>query len=353
MTKATLLVPVLLVSSVFSFSQTKARARGPVPKSPSAPAPKKTIAEFKRIFLNQPIVINDVPFQEKYCLQWNIAHQDADGSYAPDDGINRNLPIEYRGQTGTVIAVQMAPSYLQRTPVSGSNAFGETISENDVPDPYMEVVVKFSDGAFGFARGFTTTLVPDLMELASKRQTAQGNIESQLPTVIGKYLYAVGFSQLYNPTATIKELTEIDDSAAKMSSADIPLLIPLTIVKAKYLPETGGVLFKLKLPSGAEAIAYTPSTNLRLEDKKRDFLANISGSLLSAIPPTLTPREVKAIKEATLFRGMSKDAVDYAIGFKDSENDWGRGGKQRIYFGGKLVVYLDNSGKVEDWQQFH
>jgi hypothetical protein len=51
-----------------------------------------------------------------------------------------------------------------------------------------------------------------------------------------------------------------------------------------------------------------------------------------------------------LFRGMSKDALDYAIGFKESENDWGRGGKQRIYFGGKLNVYLDNSGKVEDWQ---
>jgi hypothetical protein len=51
-----------------------------------------------------------------------------------------------------------------------------------------------------------------------------------------------------------------------------------------------------------------------------------------------------------VFRGMSKDALDYAIGFCEKENDWGRGGKQRIYFGGKLIVYLDNSGKVEDWQ---
>ena len=40
------------------------------------------------------------------------------------------------------------------------------------------------------------------------------------------------------------------------------------------------------------------------------------------------------------------------FGFKDSENDWGRGGKQQINYGGKLVVYLDNSGHVVDWQSF-
>ena len=49
---------------------------------------------------------------------------------------------------------------------------------------------------------------------------------------------------------------------------------------------------------------------------------------------------------------MSSDTLDYTLGFKDSENDWGRGGKQQIYYGGKLVVYLDNSGHVVDWQSF-
>jgi hypothetical protein len=352
-------VSIFVVCSIFAFSQTKGRSGIPSKKPSSAPAVTsaaserpKTLAEFKHQFLNQQVVINDVPFEEKYCLQWNSAQQKTDGSFAENGGIDNHLAIGYRGQTGTVIVIQLAPSFLQKTRVGGSNAFGESISERDVSDPYMEVVVKFEDGALAITRGYTITLVPELMELASKRQTAQGTIESQLPSVIGLSLYAVGFSHLYKPTTTIDELTGIDDSAARMSFRDVPLLVPLTIVKAKYVFNTGAVLLKLKFPSGSEGIAYTPSSYIHLEDSKQDFLSHISGSLLSSIPSKLTPREIKAIKEMTLFRGMSEDAVNYAIGFKDSENDWGRGGKQRIYFGGKLVVYIDSSGKVQDWQSF-
>jgi hypothetical protein len=47
-----------------------------------------------------------------------------------------------------------------------------------------------------------------------------------------------------------------------------------------------------------------------------------------------------------------KDALGYAVGFAQKENDWGRGGQQLIYFDGKLVVYLDNAEKVQDWQSF-
>ncbi len=49
---------------------------------------------------------------------------------------------------------------------------------------------------------------------------------------------------------------------------------------------------------------------------------------------------------------MSSDVLDYTLGFKNSESDWGRGGKQQIYYGSKLVVYLDNSGHVVDRQSF-
>ena len=47
---------------------------------------------------------------------------------------------------------------------------------------------------------------------------------------------------------------------------------------------------------------------------------------------------------------MSKTALDYALGFDEKENDWGRGGKQLIYFNGKFVVYLDNLDKVRDYR---
>jgi hypothetical protein len=66
----------------------------------------------------------------------------------------------------------------------------------------------------------------------------------------------------------------------------------------------------------------------------------------------LTAKEIPAIKSRSIFRSVSSDALDYTLGFKDSENDWGRGGKQQINYGGKLVVYLDNLGHVVDWQSF-
>jgi hypothetical protein len=53
-----------------------------------------------------------------------------------------------------------------------------------------------------------------------------------------------------------------------------------------------------------------------------------------------------------LFHGMSGDAVEYALGFAEQKNDWGTGGKQLVFFSGKLIVYLDSKDKVVDWQSF-
>lgn len=299
--------------------------------------------------MNQDVIVNDVPYKERYCLEWLTARQMSDGTYQKTDWGGDHLGIEYRGQTGTVVAVQLAESTLQPTRVGGKNAFGESISEDDVENPIMEIVVKFKDGTLGVTTGMIITL-PRLMELASKRQGVREHVESRLPSVIGRKLYAVGWSELYKPTATIEDLSGIDQTSAKLPISDVPLLEPLTITKAKYLPDVDAVLMKLSLPNGTEAIAYTPSGYFHFDDPQFEFIQSVAGTLQASIPIGLTPREIEAIKGRKLFRGMSKNALDDAIGLCEKENDWGRGGKQRIYFGGKLLVYLDNSGKIEDWQ---
>jgi hypothetical protein len=272
-----------------------------------------------------------------------------DGTYQKTDDIMNYLAIGYRGQTATVIAVQIAKSPLENTRVGATNAFGESVSEDDIENPYMEVVIRFKDGTLGITTGYIITL-PRLMELASKRQSARGEIESKLPSVIGRKLYAVGWSELYKPTATIEDLSGPDQTSARLPISDVPLLEPLTITKAKYLPDVDAVLMKLSLPNGREAIVYTPSSYFHLDDPDFGFIQSVAGTLSASVPAYLTPREIEAIKGRELFRGMSKNALDDAIGLCEKENDWGRGGKQRIYFGGKLIVYLDNAGKVEDWQ---
>lgn len=352
--KPAVLIVLFLLSSVVAFPQTKSTPGTPAQSEPvAAPStPKeapKTLGAFKRQFLNQDVIVNSVPFQESYCLNWHIAREMPDGTYQKTDDIMNYLAIGYRGQTGTVVAVQLEKSSLQHASVGETNAFGERVGEDDIDNPYMEIVVKFKDGAFGMATGFINTL-PNLMELASKRQSVRGDIESKLASVIGRKLYAVGYSELYKPTATIEDLSGIDRASAKLSMSDVPLLEPLTITKAKYLPDVDAVLMKLSLPNGTEAIAYTPSLYFHLDDPKYEFIESVAGTLRTHIPRYLTPREIEAIKGRELFRGMSKDALDDAIGLCEKENDWGGGGKQRIYYGGKLLVYLDNTGKVEDWQ---
>jgi hypothetical protein len=344
------LIVLFLLSSVVAFPQTKstpatAAQSGPVAASSAPKEAPKTLGAFKRQFLNQDVIVNDVPFQESYCLDWHTARQMPDGTYQKTDDIMNYLAIGYRGQTGKVLAVQLA----EPARVGGTNAFGESVGEDDIDNPYMEIVVKFKDGTLGMTTGFTITL-PRLMELAGKREAVREYIESKLPSVIGRKLYAVGWSELYKPTATIEDLSGIDQTSVKLSSSDVPLLEPLTITKAKYLPDVDAVLMKLSLPNGTEAIAYTPSGYFHFDDPQFEFIQSVAGTLQASIPIGLTPREIEAIKGRKLFRGMSKNALDDAIGLCEKENDWGRGGKQRIYFGGKLLVYLDNSGKVEDWQ---
>jgi hypothetical protein len=49
---------------------------------------------------------------------------------------------------------------------------------------------------------------------------------------------------------------------------------------------------------------------------------------------------------------MSKDALFCSMGFPESTNDWGRGGKQLVYSSTQMV-YLDSQNKVVDWQSLH
>jgi hypothetical protein len=78
----------------------------------------------------------------------------------------------------------------------------------------------------------------------------------------------------------------------------------------------------------------------------------VLGALLAEIPKTLTAKDLDAIRHRAIYKGMGKDALAYGLGPAERENDWGQGGKQRIYYSGRLVVYLDNNDRVVDWQSF-
>jgi len=361
--KPYVIIASFLLSSVVAFPQKIAASATPAQSEPVA-APgatkqaPKTLRAFKNQFLNQDVIIKDSVYDEKYCLQWATAQKMPDGTYKkywPEGDPHDNLPTRYRGQTATVVAASLSPVQL-RDNAGGTNAFGDSVSQEDVERLFIEVVVKFKDGTLAMVSTLPEGFVPQLMELVSERQAAMEAWDSKLPAVIGRKLYAVGNSRLYKLTATIENLDSPNEILERLPGSDVPRLEPLTIIGAKYVPDVDGVVMKLRLPNGTEALAYTASTFLHDENlapeggAKDEIITKVAGVFLTAVPTFLTPKEIEAIKGTKIFRGMSELALDYSVGSCDSENDWGRGGKQRIYYGGKLIVYLDNSGKVEDWQ---
>jgi hypothetical protein len=78
------------------------------------------------------------------------------------------------------------------------------------------------------------------------------------------------------------------------------------------------------------------------------FLQKIAYSFLTSIPKTLSTAEVEAIKNGSIFRGMSLTALHYSWGYPQKENDWGSTGKQLIYTN-TLFVYIRDK-KIVDWQ---
>ena len=218
--------------------------------------------------------------------------------------------------------------------------------------PYFDLVVQLDDGKLGLVTTYIGTL-PMAAILQSEYTSRMAEMNTNLPMVIGKPLYAVADSQLYLPDTRLEQMTGEGEVLKRLSVTAVPMLEPLTISAAKYIESVGGVVLKLKLPDGQDALIFTSS--LYLDNPRKDatsFLSRISGSMLAEIPAKLTPGEVDAIKRHTVFKGMSKDAVFYALGLEDKKNDWGSGGKQLIFFDGTILVYLDNQGSVVDWQSF-
>jgi hypothetical protein len=233
------------------------------------------------------------------------------------------------------------------------NALGEIVAEENIVNPYFDIVVQFDDGNLAMYTSYPiSTGASDDIDLASSASAIADQMSTELPRLIGKTVYAVGYSKLYQPDTSLEELTGIGSKGVlkQLWPSDVPLLEPLTVLAAKYIDATGVVL-KVKLPNGKEALSFTNQIYYldAGESEGRPLIERVTGLLLLQIPKGLTQKEIDAIKRGTIFKGMSKDAVDYLLGFPDKENDWGRGGKQRIY-SDRLFVYLDHDEKVEDWQ---
>lgn len=310
---------------------------------------------------------------------WREAKEISPGRYRQ---ASDPLPVTYNGKEATIIAVQLhqmipelesyacivkLPSCSPEPTEQRQNVFGETVGDDAPVDASIDIVVRFDDGMVGVTSRYPGTIEYNMdigsgLILVSVRDRHAQLMSEKLPSIVGKKLYAVKYSyvSLYEVDTTLEDLTDSSQRVIKRMH-DVPLLQPLTILQAKHIEELDLVVLKLRLPDGREAVV---ASEYRDEGEKilgsflgflppnhDSFLARIAGYLLTAIPVNLTSREVEAIRKGSLFYGMTREAVIYALGFPDPENDLGLAGKQLIFNGGRTLVYLDVAGRVTDFQR--
>lgn len=318
-----------------------------------------TFSAVRKAFLGQNVVVAGGIFRGGL-IYWSTVRKGGDGRYEATRVMDE-ISSAYSGKTAIVISVQLGKSQRQDL---RPNALGETASEDDIVNPLFDLVVRFDDGTLAITSAYPSSL-GSRVEFASIATSFAEQMSKELPLLVGKTVYAVEDSTLYQADTTLDEITGSDPKGKmKRLLSRTPLLQPLTILAAKSIDEgvdnlplnlphdAGcGVIFKLKLPSGEEALAFT-AEDYYLSLDSLPFADRVIGNLDFSIPYPLTEQEVDAIRHRTLFKGMTKDAAHYFLGDPDALNNWGLGGKQLIYYGGRLLVYLDKDNKVEDWQSF-
>jgi hypothetical protein len=361
-----LLLVILNLNPSAILAQSQAKRQSSVvllPPQEKKPSRELTFGEARSMLVGKKVSIMGTILSKGYLNDWYpVVEQNGEYKTFTTGNYNK-LPDSYLGKEAEVVTVQLNSLEKKRSGAGGVNALGETISADSLVNPYCDVIVRFSDGLMAIHTSYLSLIFSDFVSTRPFRLLSEKNeraklISSQLPSIVGKTVYAVAFSKLFLPTATLESLME-QSRYNSQRTFDFPRLQPLTIVSAKYIEDKDVIVLKLKDSSGKEYLTLSkfdlksiPSEFDLGGDKGRFF-----GKVVSSSPPALristsglSEREIIAIRQGNIIAGMSLTALYSTIGFPEKENDWGKGGKQLIYSDGKLYIYLDANNRVRDWQ---
>jgi hypothetical protein len=364
-------IVVLIQLAATSASQTSQRSH-PQPPASARPSPKPkpkpdrdiTLGEFRKKYLGQRILILEGHDLRGSLGGWEPMKDAGNDSFTHDYDKGAFIPFSYTEQTPTVIAIKKSHAgEIKRGNEGQANIMGENVNEDDEVNPYVNVFVRFDDGQIAQYSNLPSLIIGRIADAVdtdedrwdvpfitvAERDAHAAIMHENLEKTIGQKLYAIHDSLVFDLNITPEELLELGKRDDKVLR-DIPLLVPMTIVGAKYNDRYDFIAWKLRLPDGREIISAAryrdDSTSKYGNDNS--FLGRSVSTLLVKVPPALTAPEISAIRNRKIFRGMSKRAVFYSWGTA-AQNNWGRGGYQLVY-GDTQFVYLDSAGRVTDWQ---
>jgi hypothetical protein len=284
-------------------------------------------------------------------LEWHIAEGDANVGYKKKQ--IRQLDVfasyELKGHSGIVVSIELAEDIFRNVKKGTStDIFGEKIKDDTVANPYFDLVVRLKDGTFLITRNYYINMMGNLIQTVEKVDSKKNEIMRNIHTLIGKTIYPIGSSTIYPQDIEMKEITDtLKKDIYKLR--DVPNLTPLKIVNAKYLESERAILLKVEFLQGRIGVILSPLAYMSDESfGQLPFLQKVAYSFLTSIPKTLSTTEIEAIKQGSIFRGMSLTALHYSWGYPKKENDWGYTGKQLIYWDTVFVYIRDK--KIVDWQ---
>ena len=317
-------------------------------------AEEVTLRDLKQRYLDKNVVISseivsDSPMQngQSTLFNWCSVKPDNNGKHKENlykPCLYPDVPYTDQGAKGKVVSIEVVDLLGTRTDRT-SDIFGDPLTENNPINPYVDVFVRLEDGRLVMTRGYEKSI--NLL-LGSDLDEIRPEIISQLDSVIGKTLYTIHSSEIYSPTATFPELADIKKHQTYILKG-IPNLTPLKIIKAKYFENYNAIVTKVSFLNDQVGLIYSKIPRQSFNKIKNSFIDVVrAGAGVLAGMGKLTDREIAAIKQGNIFRGMSADAVFYSWGLQDSENDYGSAGKQLIY--GSQIVYLKDD-VVTDFQE--
>jgi hypothetical protein len=246
-----------------------------------------TLCQVRKKYVNRRVVVTGALLNDRSMLTWERAILDG-GRFVRTTGAS-HLPASYKGQTATVVSVQLN----QLKVATRANALGETVDEDDTVKPYFDLVVRFDDGTYGMLTTFPTTAETDVT-FATEQQALSDLIAKNQASFLDASLYACGYSRLYEPDSTLEEMTGSREILKRLNISKIPLLKPLKVAAVKYIPENDDVVLKVQFPDGEYALAVT-YMRIQGKDQNSSPLQRVAGPLLTAIPADFSAQELSAV----------------------------------------------------------
>jgi len=320
----------------------------------TAPGKDLSLEEIRGQLLNQEVIVLGRGFGDRGSLsgtlvEWYLVTGDEKTGFKGVQKSGGNAPETLRGKRGIVVSVEEAELFLSSKKVGEKDAFGKPIDASRVMNPYIDVVVKMLDGDVLIGtKTFYTILMSSSLHLASRADSLKKEIDSYLVQLINKKLYKTGYTELANSALSLKDLLD-DNKRGLARDYETKNLTPLKVVEAKLLEAENAIVLKVELPDRDTRLLFGKLDFYDLGPAgEQTRLQRMQIYAEEKIPTKFAPKELVAIKDGKIFRGMSEDALYWSWGYPEKSNDWGRGGKQHIYHGSQYV-YVEGK-TVRDWQ---